>query len=210
MGPCRRSYILFVRKFWTSEMFGKWSPTSKLSDIKLSHYPDRWYIFFTWTKTYLSILSIKLVFWYLQIFSRVCFDWVLSIGWHVNLPDLGVSLRLSMFSIIFQCFCGLVFLMTLLEFSLIEFPRGFFSVYFLLGLRKKDTGKKSLQKMFLQTLKNFKTLWSLFMDGVQLPQGYGHFEGAVYFLPLIKFPESTEGTKLMVLNVVPLDWEPSI
>ena len=34
---------------------------------------------------------------------------------------------------------------------------------------------------------NFKkkqTLWPLFMDGVQLPQGYSHFEEAVYFLPL--------------------------
>ena len=29
-----------------------------------------------------------------------------------------------------------------------------------------------------------KTLWSLFMDGVQLPQGESHFEEAVYFLPL--------------------------
>ena len=28
-----------------------------------------------------------------------------------------------------------------------------------------------------------KTLWPLFMDGVQLPQGYSHFEEAVYFLP---------------------------
>ena len=38
-------------------------------------------------------------------------------------------------------------------------------------LRKKDTGKKSLQKMFLETLKNFKILWPHFMDGVQLLQG---------------------------------------
>ena len=29
-----------------------------------------------------------------------------------------------------------------------------------------------------------KTLWPLFMDGVQLPQDYSHFEEAVYFLPL--------------------------
>ena len=33
--------------------------------------------------------------------------------------------------------------------------------------------------------KNFKkTLWSLFMDGVQLSQGKSHFEEAVYILPL--------------------------
>ena len=31
--------------------------------------------------------------------------------------------------------------------------------------------------------KKKKTFWSLFMNGVQLPQGYSHFEGAVYFLP---------------------------
>ena len=32
---------------------------------------------------------------------------------------------------------------------------------------------------------------ALFMDGVQLPQGQNenHFEEAVYFLPLAKFPE---------------------
>ena len=29
-----------------------------------------------------------------------------------------------------------------------------------------------------------KTLWPLFIDGIQLPQGYNHFEEAVYFLPL--------------------------
>ena len=28
------------------------------------------------------------------------------------------------------------------------------------------------------------TLWPLFMDRVQLPQGYSHFDKAVYFLPL--------------------------
>ena len=33
-----------------------------------------------------------------------------------------------------------------------------------------------------------KTLWPIFMDGVQLPQGYSHFEEVVYFLPF-KFPE---------------------
>ena len=30
-----------------------------------------------------------------------------------------------------------------------------------------------------------QTLWPLFMDGVQLPQGYSHFEEAVYFLTLL-------------------------
>ena len=32
--------------------------------------------------------------------------------------------------------------------------------------------------------KKKKPLWPLLMDGVQLTQGYSHFEEAVYFLPL--------------------------
>ena len=46
-----------------------------------------------------------------------------------------------------------------------------------------------------------KTIWPLFMDGVQLPQGYSHFQGAVYFLPLsskkflVLILSTTEGLK---------------
>ena len=59
-----------------------------------------------------------------------------------------------------------------------------------------------------------KTLWSHFMDEVQLPQGQSHFKDAVYFLPL-------SSQKLMVLtldqpwshtvvfNMGHLDWESS-
>ena len=32
-----------------------------------------------------------------------------------------------------------------------------------------------------KTLKKKQTLWPLFTDEVQLPQGYSHFEEAVYF-----------------------------
>ena len=32
--------------------------------------------------------------------------------------------------------------------------------------------------------KKKKALWALFMDRVQLPQGWNHFEEPVYFLPL--------------------------
>ena len=69
MDPCRRSYILLVRKFRTSKMLDKWSPTSKLSNIKCSHYLDGRYIFFSCTRTPLSAISVKPVFLYLQIFS---------------------------------------------------------------------------------------------------------------------------------------------
>ena len=31
--------------------------------------------------------------------------------------------------------------------------------------------------------KKKKKLWPLFMDGLQQPQGYSHFQEAVYFLP---------------------------
>ena len=68
MGPCRRSYILLVRKIRTSEMLDKWSLKSKLSDIKLSHYPDGRYILFTCTRTHLYSIPIKLVFWFFKSF----------------------------------------------------------------------------------------------------------------------------------------------
>ena len=48
------------------------------------------------------------------------------------------------------------------------------------------------ERMHINVLYLKKTLWPLFMDGVQLPQGYSHFKGAVYFLP----PSSK---KIMVL-----------
>ena len=135
MDRCRRSYMLLVRKFRTSEMLDKWRPTSKLPDIKLFHYPDYRYIVFTCTRTRLSAIRFKPIFWHLQIFSLVYYDWILSIA----------------FAEFLQRFCGLVFFLTLLEFSLTEFPRGFYPMYFLLGLRKKDTGKRARKKMFLQT-----------------------------------------------------------
>ena len=49
----------------------------------------------------------------------------------------------------------------------------------------------------LKTWKNFKkkTLWPLFMDGAQLPQGQSHFEETVYFLPI-------SSQKLLVLNLL--------
>ena len=47
-------------------------------------------------------------------------------------------------------------------------------------MRKIHISKHTLKK---------KTLWPYFIDGVQLPQGQSHFEEAVYFLPLCKFPE---------------------
>ena len=43
-----------------------------------------------------------------------------------------------------------------------------------------------------------KTLWPLFIDRVQLPQGYSHFEEAVYFLPL-------SYKKFLVLILSPLE-----
>ena len=50
-------------------------------------------------------------------------------------------------------------------------------------------GKHPFRARFLKKKKNFKTLWPLFIDGAQLPQGYSHFEEPVYFLPSGEFPE---------------------
>ena len=66
-----------------------------------------------------------------------------------------------------------------------------------------------------------KTLWPHFMDRVQLPQGYSHFEEAVYFLPFssqkwCSFYRPRKDERLsrpwshpVVLNTQPLDWESS-
>ena len=44
--------------------------------------------------------------------------------------------------------------------------------------------------------KKKKTLWLLFMDGVQLPQGYSHFKEAVYFLPF-----SSQKFLILILSI---------
>ena len=46
-------------------MLDKLSPTSKLSDIKFSNYPDGRYTFFTCTRTRLSAIPTKPVFFYI-------------------------------------------------------------------------------------------------------------------------------------------------
>ena len=48
-------------------------------------------------------------------------------------------------------------------------------------VKKFPTFSEKIQTSRLNKKKT--TLWPLFMDGVQLPQGYSHFEEAVYFLP---------------------------
>ena len=63
-----------VLKFWTSEMLDEWSPTSKLSDIRLSHIPDDRYIYFLCTRTHLSTIPVFDIFKSFPVFS--C-DWIL-------------------------------------------------------------------------------------------------------------------------------------
>ena len=53
--------------------------------------------------------------------------------------------------------------------------------YFLRKLQNLQVNNSRILKI---NFKKKKTLWPLFMDGVQLPQGLSHFEEAVYFLPL--------------------------
>ena len=43
--------------------------------------------------------------------------------------------------------------------------------------------KKNTKNRTIDLFKSYKTLQPLFMDGVQLPQGYSHLKEAVYFLP---------------------------
>ena len=66
---------------------------------------SRWSIyFFHCTRTQLSAIPINPVFWYFQIFSGTCYDWILSIGYHVSFADLGATLGLSTFCTIFPTF----------------------------------------------------------------------------------------------------------
>ena len=60
-----------VPKCWTSEVPHPSCPISNLPTIQTVD------IFF-----HLSAITTKPVFWYLQIFSLVCYDWILSIGQH--------------------------------------------------------------------------------------------------------------------------------
>ena len=61
-----------------------------------------------------------------------------------------------------------------------------------------------LKTAAIKKKKNFKTLWPLFMDGVQLPQGYSHFEEAVYFLPLRLQASNTDLPK--TINQTDMTW----
>ena len=92
---------------------------------------------------HLSAISVLDIFKSFQVFSR---DWILSIGYHVNLADSGVSLRLSTFYIIFPTFLWIGISPYFTWVSTI-----FFRCIFLLDLRKKSR-EKSQQKIFPQTL----------------------------------------------------------
>ena len=98
----------------------------------------------------------------------------------------------------------------------------FFFLYKFNGKIKK-TEYNLIYKVFTEVFLIFKkTLWPLFMDGVQLSRGYSHFEEAVYFLPfssqklLYSFYQPRKDDRLsrpwshpVVLNTGSLDWESS-
>ena len=150
MGRCRRSYILLVRKFRTSEMLDKWSPTSKLSDIKLFHYPDGRYFFhlydiklfhypdgryfFTCTRARLSAI---LFFTYFLISSNF-FPCLLWLNFEYWLCIVFTFLRTGI-SPDFTWIC-------------IDWvSAGFLPDVFSPWPKKKRHREKSRQKMFLQT-----------------------------------------------------------
>ena len=79
------------------------------------------------------------------------------------------------------------------------------------------------ESVFKINTTDFRILWPLFMDGVQLPHGQSNFEEAVYFLPplsprnswySLQRPRKDERLSQpwshpVVLNTGPLDWESS-
>ena len=117
--------------------------------------------FFTYTRTRLSAITTKPVFWYLQIFSLVYYDWILSIGQHVNIADLGVRLRLLTFFIIFPTLLRTGISPDFTWIFIDWVSAGFFPGVFLLDLRKKDTGKKLSQKSeSIYSFKNKCNFWN--------------------------------------------------
>ena len=160
VGPCCRSYVLFARKRRISEMLGKLSPTFKLYDIKFSHYPDGRYTFFTCTRARLSAIPIKPVFLYLQIFYLNYYDWILSIGEHVNFADLSVSLRLPTFCIVFPTFLR-TGIFPYFTWSFIDwFSAGFFSQCIFSMAEEKKTGKKACKKYSSKLSQKYTSVYS--------------------------------------------------
>ena len=104
------------------------------------------YIFSTCTRTHLSTIPIKLVFWYLQIFSCL----ILSIGWYVNYADLGVRLWLSTFRIICPRFLKTGISPEFTWIFINPVCGVFFPGVFSPWPKKKRHLKKNLQKMFVQ------------------------------------------------------------
>ena len=80
---------------------------------------------------------------------------------------------------------------------------------------KKQKSPSLPRKLALATFGEylFLTLWPLFIDGVQLPPGYSHFEEAGYFLPLgsqkflVLILSSSEGWKAVSTLEPPSDFE---
>ena len=134
MGRCRRSYILLVRKFRTSEMLDKWSPTSKLCNIKFFHYPDCRYIFFTCTRTHLSTIPIKPFLISSNLFP--CLLWLNFEYW---------------LCIVFTTFLRTGILHDFTWIFIDWVSAGFLTDVFSPWPKKKRHRKKSQQKMFLQT-----------------------------------------------------------
>ena len=86
--------------------------------------------------------------------------------------------------------------------------KSFLSIVFSVKRRGQSLAAVGINKMeFCKSrssgliLKKTKTLWPLFMDGVQLSQAYSHFVEAVYFLPfssqkfLVLISSTLEGWK---------------
>ena len=85
-------------KYWKSEIPHPSCPASNCSTFQMVD------IFFHLYENPPVRHTCWTCFWYLQIFSCVYYDWILSIGKHVNFTNLGVSLWLSTFCIIFPTF----------------------------------------------------------------------------------------------------------
>ena len=127
---------------------------------QIAPYSKRLIYFFTCTRTHLFGILIKTAFWYLQIFSRICYYWVFIIGYHVNFADLGVSVELSMLWPIFLTFLRTKYFSWLyLNLHWLSFCGIFTRCIFSLAWKKQHR-KKSLQKYVKECFRIMLETWN--------------------------------------------------
>ena len=139
-------------------MLDKWSPTSKLSEIKLFHYPDCRYIFFSLAREAACppyLLNLFLIS--SNLFP--CLLWLNFECWLTcQLCRFSRKSATATFCIIFPTFLRTGISSDFTWIFIDWLSAGFLPEVLSLWRKKKRHRKKSRQKMFLQTQSKISTL----------------------------------------------------